>query len=299
MLSLAIAGVLVLVLIFGAALAAVVVGFLVSGSDGAQTVLDRLGSEAFFTQPAGFLANNLLLAALIPTAAVAVRVGHGWRPRWLSSVVPGLRWGWLVECSLWSTIVVGALFGLSFLVDGAPDWSPEPQLALYVAIVVLTTPLQAAGEEYAFRGLLTQAIGSWLPRAGAAAVVGGLVSASLFALAHGSQSPWLFGDRFAFGAVASYVVWRTGGLEASIALHAVNNLYAIGFALATGALADTVTAQEYPPAAAFADAVLLLVFAGIVTWRARRRRLVRLHDPARQPDRTRAGKGFGVGDPAR
>ena len=69
----------------------------------------------------------------------------------------------------------------------------------------------------------------------------------LFALAHGiGQSVPIFFDRFAFGLVAGYLVVRTGGLEAGIAMHVVNNSLAFGLALAFGDMA----ARSTPPAEA-------------------------------------------------
>jgi uncharacterized protein len=55
----------------------------------------------------------------------------------------------------------------------------------------------------------------------------------LFALAHGiGQSPPVFFDRLAFGLVAGVLVIATGGLEAAIAMHVLNNFVAFGFAIA-------------------------------------------------------------------
>ena len=53
-----------------------------------------------------------------------------------------------------------------------------------VVVVLLTTPLQSAAEEYLFRGYLSQAIAGWVrtPRAGA--ISAALVTAALFSLAH-------------------------------------------------------------------------------------------------------------------
>ena len=42
----------------------------------------------------------------------------------------------------------------------------------------------------------------------------------------------MFFDRFAFGVVAGILVIATGGLEAGIAMHVLNNFLAYGFALA-------------------------------------------------------------------
>ena len=71
------------------------------------------------------------------------------------------------------------------------------------------------------------------------------MSATLFALAHGGQEPALFADRFAFGVVASWLVWRTGGLEASIALHAANNLVSLGYTASTGSVQEALETQRW------------------------------------------------------
>ena len=102
-------------------------------------------------------------------------------------------------------------------------------------MVLLTTPFQAAGEEYAFRGYLLQAIGSL----SAAAWSG--VRRHRAALRAGPrlQNFPLFFDRFMFGLIAGWLVIRTGGLEAGIAMHVLNNYLAFGFALAFGDIDET------------------------------------------------------------
>jgi membrane protease YdiL (CAAX protease family) len=109
-----------------------------------------------------------------------------------------------------------------------------------IVVVLLTTPLQAAGEEYAFRGYLLQAVGALSRRSWVAI----LVSATLFAMAHGLQNPPLFFDRFMFGAIAAWLVIRTGGLEAGIALHVLNNLLAFGGAILLGDVSDMLNVSE-------------------------------------------------------
>ena len=106
----------------------------------------------------------------------------------------------------------------------------------YLLVIALLTPFQAAGEEYLFRGYLTQAVGGMFHSAWFAV----LVPAFLFGLAHGlGQSVPVFFDRFAFGIVAGILVIRTGGLEAGIAMHVLNNFLAYGAALAFGSMATT------------------------------------------------------------
>ena len=108
---------------------------------------------------------------------------------------------------------------------------------------LLTTPLQSAAEEYLFRGYLSQAIAGWIRRPAVGAVVAAVVTAALFSLAHAPGDLPTFLDRFAFGLAASAVVWLTGGLEAAIVLHAVNNV--LVFVLA-GALGDGVATERGP-----------------------------------------------------
>ncbi len=87
---------------------------------------------------------------------------------------------------------------------------------------------------------------------------------SSFALAHGSQDAWLFGDRLAFGLVASWLAWRTGGLEAPVALHVANNLVSLAVSAATGSLDDSLSASTLDWQFAVLDLVMMLTFAVLV-----------------------------------
>jgi CAAX protease family protein len=194
--------------------------------------------------PLGLAYLNLSLAAAIPLTWLVVRVVHGLRPAWLASVRPRLRWRYLVVClgvavvALLATLVVSAVLpsqGEGTELSGhANDFTSTTRDFLIVLVVL--TPLQAAGEEYAFRGYLLQAFGG-LFRSRWVAVV---ASAFIFGLAHGlGQSVPIFFDRFAFGLVAGVLVVLTGGLEAGIAMHVLNNWLAFGLALAFGDMAST------------------------------------------------------------
>ncbi|HEX3931463.1 MAG TPA: CPBP family intramembrane glutamic endopeptidase [Nocardioides sp.] len=185
---------------------------------------------------------NVALATFIPLAMVGSRLLHGIAPRWLASVRPGIRWRFLVAClgvsvvALLATLVVGAVLpGQGGDVSGSANAFTTTTFH-YLLVIALLTPFQAAGEEYVFRGYLTQAVGGMFRSAWVAV----LVPAFLFGLAHGlGQSVPVFFDRFAFGVVAGILVIRTGGLEAGIAMHVLNNFLAYGAALAFGDMATT------------------------------------------------------------
>jgi membrane protease YdiL (CAAX protease family) len=188
----------------------------------------------------GMLWLNLSLAALIPVTWAIVRVIHRLRPRWLMSVRPGIRWGFFWACfglapvAMFAQVLVGALLPQDPNDLGGSVNDLTSRIVSLGIVVLLTTPLQAIGEEYAFRGYAMQAFGALTRRPWIAVVL----SATVFALAHGLQNAPLFLDRFAFGLMAGYVVLRTGGLEAGIALHIWNNLVAFGFALLLGNIDD-------------------------------------------------------------
>lgn len=188
--------------------------------------------------PSGMLYLNLSLASAILFTWLVMRWVHKMRFRWLVSVLPGVRWRFLWACfglafvAILVQLVVGMLLPEDTSgVEGSVNEITGTMIALGVVILV-STPLQAMGEEFAFRGYAMQAFGSLVrsPRVGALIAI--VLTSVLFALAHGVQNAPLFLDRFVFGLMAGFVVWRTGGLEAGIAMHVVNNLVAFGFALA-------------------------------------------------------------------
>jgi len=190
----------------------------------------------------GFL--NVVLACGIGYAFLVTFLMHRLRPGWVTSVLPRMRWRFFGVClglsvvALLATVLVSA-----FLPSGSANDGTEISGHLndftsttrdYLLVVLFLTPFQAAGEEYLFRGYLTQAFGG-LFRSRTVAIV---VPALLFALAHGVQSAPIFIDRLAFGLVAGALVILTGGLEAGIAMHVLNNFLAFGLALAFGNMND-------------------------------------------------------------
>jgi membrane protease YdiL (CAAX protease family) len=181
------------------------------------------------------------VAILLPCVQLALLCA-GLRPISVRhSVAFRVRWRWLFFSLLPALAIMAVSFGVSYvvfpLIDG--EWldAPTTDLTLFAvcaAIIVVLTPLQAAAEEYVFRGLLAQIVGAWIRYVPFAVVIPSIAFASL----HGYDW-WGLADVFVFGFAASLVVWRTGGLEAGITMHAVNNV-AIFLLLASGSLGTTV-----------------------------------------------------------
>ncbi|NHB85869.1 CPBP family intramembrane metalloprotease [Tessaracoccus sp. HDW20] len=217
--------------------------------------------------PRGPASGHLGLALLIPVSILLVRYVHGVRPRWLASVQPGLRWRYLAVALVVALVVLNAVLWLSFAAKGVPSFhAGEPGWATFAVVLLLTSPLQAAAEEVFFRGYLLQAIGSATGRQW----VGVIGSALIFALLHGVQNPALFAHRLAFGLIAGALVAFTGGIEAGIAAHIVNNLAAYGYAIFTASIAELKATTAITWGDAAWDVAGLAAFAAVALWVARR-----------------------------
>jgi membrane protease YdiL (CAAX protease family) len=204
-----------------------------------------------FEVPAGMVAANLGIATLIPICWVLMAVVHQVRPRWLSSVQPRLRWGYLLICAGIAFVVLTGVTLIPLALGSPPvDISAQPGFWAFLAVIIITAPFQAAAEEYFFRGYLMQALGSLV----AHPAFGVVVSAVLFALMHGVQNPALFVNRLGFGLLAALLVWRTGGLEAGIGAHVVNNVCAYVIA----GLTSSISAVRGISAVAWTDSAVQL-----------------------------------------
>lgn len=197
-----------------------------SGGNFKQVVEDIAAGEISRTL---FVANSVAIGLMVPLAYLLQRM-VGQKPGFLSSVVGRIRWGWLVTCFGISIIAVLGYVVLGIAVDGVESLglSFQPGWPLLLVLVVLVTPFQAAGEEYLFRGVLNRSVASWIPHNGLALVVGAVVSSYAFMLVHGAGDPWLNVVYFTMGLMFSWLTWRTGGLEAAVAMHLANNIIGLG-----------------------------------------------------------------------
>ncbi len=209
------------------------------------------------------LSTNLGLALLTPFALLVVWALYGVRPRWVSSNRPGFRWSWLLV-SVGMALIVYSLFLVLGTAGAAAERDAPLDAAVigFLGVVLLTTPLQAAGEEYLFRGMLLQALGAvGIPVWGC--YVG---SGLLFATAHLQFAPPLFADRFVLGVALAYLAVNTGGLETPIAIHAVKNVSVL---IPAALLEQTDDALDPTGVTWIPVAIDLVLLAVIVPWAVR------------------------------
>ncbi|TGD10923.1 type II CAAX endopeptidase family protein [Brevibacterium sp. S111] len=192
--------------------------------------------------------------------------------RWYSSMISlrgGMRWGRLGRYMLYGTAVwVVCAIVMVLFSDGATGtltsgivWN-QHVLAMLIAFVLLV-PFQATAEEIVFRGLAMNIIGSWL-RHPAWAV---LIPVPFFVFGHLYDLPGLI-DVGIFAAIVGTLTVITGGLEAGIAFHIVNNLFAFVLGVLSGA---DLNATSSPTAEVVVSIAAPIVFGIVVVLDHRRR----------------------------
>jgi membrane protease YdiL (CAAX protease family) len=201
----------------------------VAGPTEADRVFGALRADPLdASEPVVMLLSLGSIATMLPAVLLATRLAGLGGPGRLSSVAGRMRWGWLARCIvpavvfmaltlLLSSVVAPLLVGQSL--GFGPVTTPPVALVWSLVIIVLLVPLQATAEEFAFRGFAMQALGSWI----AWPVVAIVVPTIAFAAAH-AYNPWGLADVAVFGVAAAWLTWRTGGLEAAIVAHVLNNV---------------------------------------------------------------------------
>ncbi|SHI53787.1 hypothetical protein SAMN02745244_00553 [Tessaracoccus bendigoensis DSM 12906] len=249
----------------------VAVAILASGTDDLTAIV-----AGEFT-PGVVLANSVAIALVLPFSFLVARI-TGQRPGYLSSVVGRFRWGFFWKCVAVAAAVLLVYMGVPILFTGVGDLGLAVRDYSWWLLIglLLVTPFQAAAEEYLLRGFVYRTVGSWFAAPMVAAVVGGLVNSLIFAAIHLSTDPWLNLTYFSIGAIASYLVWRTGGLEAAVALHIVNNMIGMGLL----PFQDLATQFDRSAGAAGAEVLLQLLAFAVSAWLivlvAKRSRVARL-----------------------
>ena len=267
---------LYLALIFLAAIIFVVVALgnpdLESATDEAMISIDSVD----MSDPFVFVISMVSLILMLPVILLATRMMNVQKVGSLTSVAGRMRWGWLGRCMVVALGVLALSFAITFGLDalaGLP-FEPEfgaPDMWLMLGLTVLLVPFQATAEEYVFRGYLMQLVGGWL-RHPAFAI---LLPIPFFVLGHAYD---IYGqlDVGFFALAAGWLTWRTGGLEAAIALHVVNNsvIFALG---AIGLIDVSVTESDLP--SLIASMITTTVFVLVIVRLANKHKIQRLSVP--------------------
>ncbi|KJL26858.1 CAAX amino terminal protease self- immunity [Microbacterium azadirachtae] len=189
------------------------------------------------------VAAMLPIALLIPWSMLIQRWLYGVRAASLTSVLNVFRTAVfgkavLIVVPLWAINLVVS----NLVMDNATTTWSTVSLASVFLVTLLLTPLQAAGEEYGYRGLVFRVAASWATGPRTALLLGVAVSSIVFAVVHFSTDPWVNLYYLVFASTLAIITWRSGGLEIGIVIHAVNNT--IGFLFLLVIHADFTAAND-------------------------------------------------------
>ena len=247
------------VVFIGAAIPLSLLAFAIDIATGAYTAESAASGQITLTPLMLLLGVNLplILGALtvfvFHLTLLCSRRGTFW------SVDNRFRWGW-AGLALAVTVPLLGAYLVFFSKLGAEFTGVfGPTEFFFFAVILLTTPLQAAAEEIMFRGFLPRAVSRWIPNVTVGFWVGAVVSSLAFMSAHFAADIWLNAYYFLFGFAAFLLVRATGGLEAAIVVHAVNNVFAFIMTVLLGQ-----TDQSFDRSAGVGGPFVLIQIAAIL-----------------------------------
>ena len=226
------------VLYMGASVAIVVAGAVQQG--GLDAIMNIAGSydSMDVASVSGILLNLGSLAIVIPILALVTLIVRDRPFSSYSSARGGWDWGVFGKMMLLALIVCGVPNVIWILLDHGPL---DNHFTVFTFLLLTVMgPLQCIAEEYLFRGLIMQTFGGWF-RIPVIAVIGQ-------ALIFMSMHPYNLTGRLtilATGCMMGLMAWITRGIEASSAIHIVNNMVAFYVdGLGIGAIASEVSTLD-------------------------------------------------------
>lgn len=231
-------------------------------------------AEVLDTQrPISVLVSMISIIIMLPSVLLAMLV-MGMRPIGrIWSVAARMRWGLfgrLIGVSTLAIVVIKIVgIGVGVLLEPPADAAPITSetgfdvgaALLSMLLVLFLVPLQSTAEEVVFRGLFMQVLGAWLRNPWFAILIPSIGFASLHI-----YDIWGLLAVGLLGAVSAWLTWRTGGLEAAIAIHIVNNYVAFGI-LASGLTGETAQTAGDGSAAGLIGQIIGLILFGWLTLR--------------------------------
>ena len=185
-------------------------GDISAGLSDSYESLNTLGPASLFSY--------MILVIAIPAIYLASRIVKDRPFSSYASSLGGWRWKLYFKCMA-VPLVIYVIFNIaSSLTDGSAINIQQISPLMFIAFAI-TIPLQCIAEEYLFRGLIMQSFGSWfnIP------ILAIIIQALAFGATHSYNSIGVV-TIILGGVVYGLLAWKTNGIEASSALHTINNL---------------------------------------------------------------------------
>ena len=161
---------------------------------------------------------DLIIMLFIPALYISSKIV---RDRPFSSYSSS-RGGWNFKLYLKALIIPLVLYliyqGIDTLINGGGNGTFQFSI-VFLFVIIIAIPIQSIAEEYLFRGILMQTLGSWFK----IPVLAIVIQAVIFALVHGYNS-FGFLETMTTGLIYGFFAWKTNGIEVSSAFHTANNM---------------------------------------------------------------------------
>lgn len=167
----------------------------------------------------------LSIALFIPSLYLASRIIKDRPFSSYASSRGGWNWKIFFKCLLITLITYVILIIIQSMISPTSTGPNKLNALVFIAFLIIV-PLQCIGEEFFFRGLLMQTLGSWIKIPVAALII----QAIIFGLLHSYNPLGVIGIMIG-GFFMGIMAWKSNGIEASSAFHSINNLSTIFLAL--------------------------------------------------------------------
>lgn len=209
------------------------------------------GGYELFNSAIGLLFVDSFIITIIPSLYIASKIVKD-RP---FSSYSSSRGGWNFRLYLKALIIPLILYvSYAFIESVITGSKGTYQLSIpFLIVLFICFPLQSIAEEYAFRGLIMQTLGSWfnIP------VLALILQAVIFALGHDYNSIGLV-EMVVAGIILGFFAWKTNGIEVSSAMHTASN-FSVGLSVMLGLRTSTSTPQLYSVLATIVFEIVLLI----------------------------------------
>lgn len=251
--------VLILTVLFMAAFGTALI--ILSGVD-VKTIADQTSYDTMdYYTVKGILMSLGSVSLILPSLWIATWIVRDRPVSSMSSSRGGWNWKAFFQCFLLAIPL--------YIASSIYDVVTLPKIAFDVkfsleslAVLLLAVPIQCIAEEYLFRGFFAQTFASWtkIPW------IGILVSTAIFAAMHPYSIEGII-EVAITGLCFGILAWRTKGLEASSAMHMMNNLTV--FLMAGCGLSNVQTSVPYE--SVIISACLNLVYLLVILLLANRK----------------------------
>ena len=157
-----------------------------------------------------------------------------------SSSRGGWNWKLYFKC-LSIPFAIYLIFSLISLFTSNNSGSNSHVSLMAIILSLIIIPAQCIVEEHVFRGILMQTLGAWFKNP----VLAIIIQAIIFAVVHSYNSIGVISIGIS-GIAYGLLSWRTNGLEASSAIHSINNLTSfLTVALGVSSISSTVSYTDF------------------------------------------------------